>query len=231
MERPTAIILGGGGARAAYQVGALRAIAELVPRGRPLPFPIVCGTSAGAINAATLAIQCRRFPARSRAARYAGGGASAVADIYRADFAIAVAPQRAISRRRAHRRARTATGVASLLDNTPMSSLLLEQFEWPASATHIRQGDLRALSINATSYSTGHAVSFFEGAPSLEPWQRTRRRGQSAALSRDHLLASDRHPIPLPARRASTTTTSWTARCASSRRCRRRSISARGASW
>jgi NTE family protein len=61
MERPAAIVLGGGGARAAYEVGALRAIATLVQRGDPLPFPVVCGTSAGAINAATLAIHADDF--------------------------------------------------------------------------------------------------------------------------------------------------------------------------
>jgi|SoiMethySBSTD1v2_1073268.scaffolds.fasta_scaffold60016_6 NTE family protein len=199
MERPTAIVLGGGGARAAYQVGALHAIAELVPRGRPLPFPIVCGTSAGAINAATLAIHADDF--RRGVARLARWwrriGAS---HVYRSDFG-------SLSRHSAQflaavlTGARVPEGVASLLDNTPLSSLLLEQFEWTRIGERIRQGALRALAINATSYSTGHAVSFFEGAPDIEPWRRMRRSGRRAALSHDHLLASTAIPFLFPAAR------------------------------
>ena len=50
-----ALILSGGGARAAYQVGVLKALAEILPESAGNPFPIICGTSAGAINAVTLA--------------------------------------------------------------------------------------------------------------------------------------------------------------------------------
>jgi NTE family protein len=58
---PIALILSGGGARAAYQIGALRTIAEALPRAAPLPFPIVCGNSAGALNAAFIAADARCF--------------------------------------------------------------------------------------------------------------------------------------------------------------------------
>ena len=57
----TALVLSGGGARAAYQAGVLRAIAELLPDARRNPFPIICGTSAGAINAAGLACGAENF--------------------------------------------------------------------------------------------------------------------------------------------------------------------------
>ncbi|WP_247646570.1 patatin-like phospholipase family protein [Deefgea sp. CFH1-16] len=57
----TALILSGGGARAAYQVGVLLAIAKILPRGSPNPFPIICGTSAGAINAAAMAVGAGDF--------------------------------------------------------------------------------------------------------------------------------------------------------------------------
>ena len=61
MERRAGLILTGGGARAAYQVGVLKAIAELLPRRAHNPFPVICGTSAGALNAATLAINAQSF--------------------------------------------------------------------------------------------------------------------------------------------------------------------------
>ena len=53
--------MSGGGARAAYQVGVLRAISELLPRDERNPFPVICGTSAGAINAAVLAMNGSNF--------------------------------------------------------------------------------------------------------------------------------------------------------------------------
>src|SRR3979409_1324573 len=57
------LVLTGGGARAAYQVGVLKAVRELLPLPDKNPFPIVCGTSAGAINAATLAVFADNFDA------------------------------------------------------------------------------------------------------------------------------------------------------------------------
>ncbi|MBI2287309.1 MAG: patatin-like phospholipase family protein, partial [Nitrosomonadales bacterium] len=61
MEKRVGLILTGGGARAAYQVGVLKAIAEFLPRHAHNPFPVICGTSAGALNAATLAINAQNF--------------------------------------------------------------------------------------------------------------------------------------------------------------------------
>ncbi len=193
----TAIVLGGGGARAAYQVGALRAIAAIHPRAGPTPFPIVCGTSAGAINAATLAMHADDF--RRGVARLARWwrriGAS---HVYRSDFG-------ELSRHSAQFLAAVLTGtrppegVASLLDNAPLAGLLRNEFDFTRLSARIREGTLRALALNATSYSTGHSVSFFEGAADLRGWQRMRRSGERAALSHDHLLASTAIPFLFPA--------------------------------
>ncbi|MFO1310879.1 MAG: patatin-like phospholipase family protein [Burkholderiales bacterium] len=195
----TAIVLGGGGARAAYQVGALRAIASLHARAGPSPFPIVCGTSAGAINAATLALHADDF--RRGVARLTRWwrriGAS---NVYRSDFG-------ELSRHSAQFLAAVLTGtrppegVASLLDNAPLAHLLREEFDFARLSSRIREGNLRALAINATSYSTGHSVSFFEGESGLRDWRRMRRSGERAALSHDHLLASTAIPFLFPAAR------------------------------
>ena len=189
----TAIVLGGGGARAAYQAGALRAIVRILDRHGPIPFPVLCGTSAGAINASTLAIHADDF--RRGVARLTRWWRRiTVDDIYRADFA-------ALSRHSARflsgllTGGRPPPGVAALLDNLPLAQLLLREFDFSRLAMHVAHGDLRALSINATSYETGLAVSFFEGAPELQPWQRTRRRGLPARLRSDHLLASTAIPF------------------------------------
>ena len=192
-------MLGGGGARAAYQVGALRAIAELHRQRGPLPFPVVCGTSAGAINAAALAIHADDF--RRGVARLARWwrriGAS---HVYRSDLG-------SLSRHSAQFLAAVLTGthapegVASLLDNAPLSQLLREEFDFARVASHVNDGTLRALSINATSYSTGHSVSFFDGAHDIKAWRRMRRSGERAQLSHEHLLASTAIPFLFPAAR------------------------------
>jgi len=195
-DSETAIILGGGGARAAYQVGALRAIVRILGRGGRIPFPVLCGTSAGAINAAALAINADDF--RCGVARLLRWWRRvSVAEIYRADLA-------ALSRHSAQFLAgfltgtRPPPGVAALLDNAPLANVLDRQFDFGRLAAHIDSGALRAFSINATSYTTGHAVSFFQGSPSVAAWHRTRRRGQRAQLSRDHLLASAAIPFIFP---------------------------------
>jgi NTE family protein len=92
-------------------------------------------------------------------------------------------------------------GVASILDNAPLSKLLREELDWRRVAERVRDGTLRALAINATSYSPGHAVTFFEGAHDMATWRRTRRSGRRATLAHDHLLASTAIPFLFPAAR------------------------------
>ncbi len=57
----TALVLPGGGARGAFQVGVLKALAELTPRGQPNPFSVISGTSAGAVNSVVLASRAQNF--------------------------------------------------------------------------------------------------------------------------------------------------------------------------
>ena len=197
----TAIVLGGGGARAAYQAGALRAIASLHsrtgPASSPNPFPIVCGTSAGAINAAALALNADDFR-RGVARLVRWWRRISASHVYKSDFG-------ELSRHSAQFLASVLTGtrppdgVASLLDNAPLAQLLRAEFDFSRLSSRIREGTLRALAINATSYSTGHSVSFFEGAADLAGWRRLRRGGERAALSHDHLLASTAIPFLFPA--------------------------------
>ena len=194
-----AVLLPGGGARAAYQVGALRAIARILGRDTRQPFRIICGTSAGAINAAMLAIHADNF--RSGVARLLRWwNTMDVGMIYRADVASVVVhgmrwlgsvllgvggPKRA----------------AAMLDNAPLRALLQRQFELDRVEAQVQSGVLRALAINATSYTTGHAVTFYQGSPAIAAWRRTRRRGEPASITVDHLLASSAIPFVFPAAR------------------------------
>ena len=196
-DRETALVLPGGGARAAYQVGALRALARLTPRRAPLPFPILCGTSAGAINATTLAIHADDF--RQGVARLVRWwrriDASAV---YLADLS-------SLSRHGMRWLAQVLVGrpgpsqAASMLDNTPLERLLRRALAFDRLDDRIRDGRLVALAVNATSYTTGHAVTHYQGATTVQPWRRLRREGRATRLGVEHLMASAAIPFVFPA--------------------------------
>ena len=193
----TGIVLSGGGARAAYQIGVLHAIAHMLGRTSITPFRVICGTSAGAVNAAFLAADADNF--RRGVARLLRLWRNIeVRHVYKADFgAVSAHGMRWLASVLIGRRGPTRT--ASMLDSSPLRSLIRRELDLDRVAGHIAAGRLHALSINATSYTTGHAVSFFQGTPTIEPAKnptarRTRdyRRRASARVERDsvHLSGS-----------------------------------------
>lgn len=187
------LVMGGGGARAAYQVGVLKAIAEMLPEGCPNPFPVLCGTSAGAINATALAIYARRFHTGVRRLNYVWRN-FAVDQVYRADG-----------------RGLAATGVRwlgalmlgglgrrnprALLDRAPLRALLEARLPCRDIQASIDAGALRALSITCSGYNSGQSVSFYQGVDSLAGWKRARRVGAAATITLDHLMASSAIPF------------------------------------
>ncbi|MGE5468913.1 MAG: patatin-like phospholipase family protein [Ignavibacteria bacterium] len=200
MERPagrTALILTGGGARAAYQVGVLKAVRELLPDPRRNPFPVLCGTSAGAINAAAMATWAEDFGAGVQQLEAIWSGFRA-GDVYRADPAgIAAAGARWLGTlafgwitRRSPR---------SLLDNTPLRRLLERTLDLDRIEGAIARHALHSVSITCSGYESGQSVSFFQGRADLEPWRRAQRFGAHVRLTIDHLLASSAIPFVFPA--------------------------------
>ena len=195
----TGLVLTGGGARAAYQVGVLKAIAHLrrdCQVTQVNPFPVITGTSAGAINAAALASQADDFDA-------AVGGLCEVWEnfhaeqVYRSD-SIGVMRTGArwltmmslgwiIARwRRAKPR--------SLLDNEPLS-MLLKRFVNTERVRQMRlEGHLQALAVTASSYGSGLHVTFYDAASDIEPWTRSQRIAVRGSITADHLLASSTIP-------------------------------------
>ena len=190
-----ALILSGGGARAAYQAGVARAIAELVPNGSASPFAIICGTSAGAINATSLAAGACDF---RRAANTLCGLWSqlTVEDIYRADAAHMLQTAWRVVRLvlpRANRK-----HMVGLLDNAPLAQLLEREIDFPSISRSIASGALEALAITASSYQRGMSVSFCMGGPTMELWERSQRIGVRADIGVPHLLASSAIPFMFP---------------------------------
>jgi NTE family protein len=191
------LVLTGGGARAAYQVGVLRAISEMLPADAPCPFPIICGTSAGAINATVLAANAGNFRHGVRQLMTVWKNFH-VHHVYRAD------PLGVIHNSGKWLIAALTGGLGrqtpiSLLDNSPLAHLLGTRLDFDGVQASIDRGDLYAFSITCSGYTSGQSVTFFQGVPGLEPWQRARRIGIQARIGIEHLMASSALPFIFPA--------------------------------
>ena len=201
----TGLLLTGGGARAAYQVGVLETIADLRlacgAGNEPNPFPIITGTSAGAINAAALACGADQFDRVVRRIVRVWSNFHAQ-QVYRAD---------SLSVARSGARWLTLLSLGwvlakwrrmrprSLLDNAPLAKLLIKMVPLVRLPRLIRQGHLQALAVTASSYSSGDHVTFFEAGERLDPWVRSQRRAVRDRITHEHLLASSAIPFVFPA--------------------------------
>jgi len=190
------LLLGGGGARAAYQVGVMKAIAEIVPEERGNPFPVICGSSAGGINAAVLASHAQCF--HEGVGRLTGVWENfEVGKVFRSDAWCA------LSRGSRWLLAILTSGAGgtpkSILDVSPLRSLLESHVSFVRIDEALREGHLQAVAVTASSYSSGRSISFFQGVPELENWSRARRDGVATTLEIDHLMASAAIPIIFPA--------------------------------
>ena len=201
----TGLILTGGGARAAYQVGVLAALAQLrrdagATEGNP--FPIIAGTSAGAINAATLAGQADDFD----------GAVDGLMHIWQNIHAEQVYAADAFGVIRTGARWMTMMSLGwalarwrrsqpkSLLDNAPLGDLLRRSVRLERLDAMLADGHLHALAISGSSYTSGQHVTFFQSHDTVEPWLRSQRLAVRTRLSVDHLLASSAIPFIFPAR-------------------------------
>lgn len=191
------LILSGGGARAAYQVGVLRALAESLPDDYPLPFDIICGTSAGALNAAGLATHanCLQEGVTMMESIW---GKFRTDEVYRTDWPGVLARAWRFLWTMAFGRLRHDLPI-SLLDNSPLRALLDRSLALPKIQEAIAAGHLHAICITASGYSSGQSVSFFQGIAGLETWQRSRRLSVREDITLDHLMASAAIPIIFPA--------------------------------
>jgi NTE family protein len=201
----TALILTGGGARAAYQAGVLQAL-QLIRREcgegrRGNPFQIISGTSAGALNGMALACQADHYDYAVRAMVEVWRDFRSE-QVYRSDsfgvirtgaqwltlFSLGWAVAR-------WRKARP----RSLLDNSPTRDFLSSLLKMDRLPQMFAEGHLDALAISASSYTTGEHVTFFDSAKPIAPWARSQRMSVQDHLTVDHLLASSAIPFIFPA--------------------------------
>jgi NTE family protein len=191
------LILPGGGARNAYQVGVLKGIAEMLPENAANPFQVITGTSSGALIAVMLASNATQFQEGVR--RLTGIWENfRVGKIFKSDAWTALKSG-----------ARWTLAVASgglgtgkprsLLDNSPMREMLESHVRFARIQHAINSGDLRAVAITTTGYTCGSSVTFYQGLDGLMPWVRANRMGIAEELTIDHLMASAAIPVVFPA--------------------------------
>ena len=198
-ENREALVLAGGGARGAYQVGVLGAMAEWMPPDAPCPFEVLVGTSAGALNAAALAARAENF----------GSAVRVLEDVwarFRVEHVVRADPATML-RAGLHWMLSVASGgwllppPRSLLDTQPLRELLLRTIPLDRIAGNVAAGRVQALAVATTSYSTGRAVAFFEAAAATKEWSRVRRAGVRRGIDVDVLIASAAIPFIFPAGR------------------------------
>ena len=198
---PVGLVLTGGGARAAYQAGALLGIRQILLEAgwpsRTNPFRIICGTSAGALNATAIAAGADDiFGAISRLS--ALWGTVEPGQVYRADIAGAIG--------------NAARWVGSLglgwlvrqspralFDNSPLEALLMRTIDFDRLQKNLRQGALDSLAVEASSYTSGHHITFYQSREALAPWVRSRRLAYPTTIDVRHLMASSALPFLFPA--------------------------------
>lgn len=189
-------MLPGGGARGAYQVGVLKAVAELLPRKAPNPFAVLSGTSAGGISAAVIATRARLF-------RFAVNDLERVWANFRCEHVFRT-DSIAMLKSSLHWFAALVFGglgpenPRSLLDNEPLWNMLRRRLNFGAIQEAIDQGFLKALAITAAGYGSALSVSFYQGIPELTPWDRVRRMGRPTELTLEHIMASVAVPMIFP---------------------------------
>lgn len=195
IKNNNALVLSGGGARAAYQVGVLLALKELLPP-QSNPFTIISGTSAGAINAISLASNSDDFQSGIEELDslwrqltidhvFRTGWGDLLGGVYRfarSFFNHGVDYHRPLS----------------LLDNSPLNAFLKKHIAFPAIQENIERGILKAVSVSSLGYSSSNSVNFFQGNKDLEEWVRFRRVGRPAILGMEHLMASSAIPWIFP---------------------------------
>ena len=189
----------GGGARAAYQVGVLKALAEITDNKVDNPFPILCGTSAGAINAVALACSeenfqqsCLRLEELWRELQ--------VEHVYRCDWGGIFRNSWRLFLSLINSGVAVGRPVA-LLDNLPLKQLLREKLDFSGIGRNLQNKRLYAVSVAAMNYTESGSVNFYQGGPENADWQRWRRQGIPTPLQLRHLLASTAIPTIFPSQR------------------------------
>ncbi len=196
LPKKVGLVLPGGGARGAYQVGVLKALAELMPKRSSNPFSVISGTSAGAINSVVLASRAKLFKTAVADMELVWSHFHS-AQVFKSDawtmFSSSVRWLAAI-----------VTGgllvkpPRSLLDNSPLRELLQQNVRMENIQRSLDKGYLDAIAVTAAGYDSARSFTFFQAKEDVISWDRVRRKGRPRDITLDHLMASVAVPMVFP---------------------------------
>lgn len=192
-----ALVLSGGGARGAYQVGVLKAVAEICDEMKiEAPFQILTGISAGAINAACLSWGVDRFSKQVHILEGLWSQLSAD-QVFHTDIMsmgkIGFKWMGELSLG-----ALTGAGAKSLLNTAPLRDLIDRNMDWERVDALVDSGKLHALALSAMDYRNSHTTTFVHGGEGIADWQRNRRFSVKTKIRSEHVMASSAIPMLFP---------------------------------
>lgn len=194
-NKKTALLLAGGGARAAYQVGVLKAIAQQYPRNSSIPFKIICGTSAGAINGTAIASYASCFHLGVKKLEWIWRNFH-TDQVYYSDY-LRVFRQLFRGIFSAFQADYANKTPVSLFDSKPLRQLLTKILDLQRIDRNIMGGYLSSVSVTASCYNNGDSITFYQSKDAAE-WRRAKRCGQRTLLGVHHLMASAAIPLVFP---------------------------------
>lgn len=189
-----ALLLTGGGARAAYQIGVLKAIASHLPRNQKSPFNVICGTSAGAINAVSLACYASCFHLGVKKTEWVWKNFR-TQQVY--DSTWTGVTSHLLKNYLCKYTKQGKNRPTSLFNNAPLLDLLQHLVDYKRIDRNILTGHLNGVSVTASSYTDGDSITFFQSSQT-DSWQRAKRRGERTILNTRHLAASAAIPLVFP---------------------------------
>lgn len=197
-ENKLGLVLPGGGARGAYQVGVLKAISEILPDSSKNPFPIMSGTSVGAINAALLAAESDSF----------NNGVIKLNDIwgsFSSDRIYKTNPMSLFLNSLHWLLTLITAGILvknpkSLLNNDPLEKMLKETLDFEGIQLNIDKKNIEAIAVTCASYSRRSTSTFVQSNNSNLIWKKFHREGKNAVINISHLMASVALPLIFPAK-------------------------------
>ncbi len=192
-----ALVLGGGGARGAWQAGVLRYLCREMPAelGDSLRFDLLVGTSVGALNAAFMAAEAgrpdtagERLAEHWRSIELSAVYRMRLRRLWRVPFSLL----RATGRPR---------GEIALLDGSPLTEVVSRRVDWRGISRALEEGHLQGLAVTATELSSTRNVVFHQVAPGVEvPSEggRDSMRFVEATIGTQHIQASTALPLLFP---------------------------------
>lgn len=199
MTNGLGIVLTGGGARASYQVGALRAMTEIFQEEKlSVNLDYLTGTSAGAINATYIAAKAENFDHATKGLINLWKGLSPDRVYKTNTLSLGTIGAKWITGSLFGGLTQKGAKINYLLNNAPLRKLLHSEIDMEKVEANCRNGILKGVALTATNYYSGASVVFYDGEDSIIPWSRSNRFGIKSKLGVEHILGSSSIPFFFP---------------------------------